>query len=228
MSNQSTSGTVETQPTSDGVARQLGRQVEDATRKYKGGTERAQLAMGHPNFSEEWYSFLSRLAEEQALRLPLIQRPTWKVLTRTCDDANSYTADLKAGGFRIGDWAADIMKKAGFKKGFDITTLELVIASGTELTSKERPTTAEIYEGIHNVNGELIPAWAGPELRKQYPDQPVGEVLIMAMETITASDGRPGVFSVGHADRVRWLYTRWARPGYRWDGDGRWVFLRRK
>jgi len=228
MSNQSTSGTVETQPTSDGVARQLGRQVEDATRKYKGGTERAQLAMGHPNFSEEWYSFLSRLAEEQALRLPLIQRPTWKVLTRTCDDANGYTADLKAGGFRIGDWAADIMKKPGFKKGFDITSLELVTATGTELTGKETPTTAEIFEGIHNANGDLLPAWAGPELRKQYPDQPNGEVLIIAMETIAGSGGSPYVFGVGHDVNDRWLGTGWDSSDYRWDGSFRWVFLRRK
>jgi len=228
MSDQSTSGTAKIQPTSDGVAKQLGRQVEDATRNYRGGTERAQRAMGHPDFSERLYILYDELDAEQSLRLPILQRPTWKTLQRTCDDAKGYTADLKAGGFRIGDWAADIMKKPGFNKGFDIQSVELVSATGTELTGKQEPTTAEIYEGIRKANGELLPAWAGPELRKQYPDQPNGEVIIIAMETITDSDGDPNVFFVVHGDYGRWLGADRGFPGYHWDGLFRWVFLRRK
>lgn len=227
MRNQHTSSIVN--PVGSGLAKHLGRMVEDAMPDYPGGTAKAELAKGHPGFSDELYELIDSLAVEQALRLPLMQRPTWKVLNRTCSNAKGYTADLKAGGFqKIGDWANHIMKKHGFKKGFDVTSVELGSATGKELTGSDEPTTAKIHDAIRRVGGELCPAWVGPELRKQYPDQPNGEVLIIAMETIADSGGYPRVFSVGHDGSGRWLSTRWDYPAYRWLGNDRWVFLRRK
>lgn len=227
MLDQSTSGTTAAQPTSAGVAKQLGRQVEDASRKYRGGTDRAQLALGHPQFSEQLYDLLDKLADEQALRLPLLKRPVWMILQRTCTDARAYTADLKEAGFRIGDWAVDIMKKPGFKQGFDIDSVNLVSATGMELTGKAEPTTAEIFQGIRKANGELCPPWVGPELRKQYPDQPAGEVIIVAMETITGSGGFSYLFRVHRVDNDRWLNADWGDPGRHWFGSDRWVFRRK-
>ena len=182
MEDQRTSGTARNQPISDGVAMHLGRQVEDAIRNYPGGPEKAELAKSHPGFNEQLYDLLDKLSADLALRLPLMQRPTWKTLQRTCNDAKGYTADLKADGSRISDWAVNIMKKLTFKKGFDKSSVELQSATTKELTGKDAATTTEVFEAIRKAGGELCPAWVGPELSKQYTDQPLGEWRLVAME----------------------------------------------
>lgn len=229
MEDQRTSGASTVEPVTDGQAELLERVIFDAMKSYPGGKERAELAKGHPDLRKELWGLFDKLSADQALRLPLMERPVWMTLNRTCDDAKAYTADLKAGGFRISDWSADIMKKPGFKKGFDIDSVDLVSATGTELTGKSEPTTAEIFEGIRKAGGDLLPAWTGPELRKQqHPDQPNGEVLVIAMEPIADSVGDPSVFRVAPGDGARWLDTRWGYPDNRWRGGVHWVFRRRK
>ncbi|MEZ4210460.1 MAG: hypothetical protein R3B38_01985 [Patescibacteria group bacterium] len=220
--DQRTSGTIE--PVTDGQSDLL----IQVTKNYPGGKDKLELAKGHSDFKNRVWGLLDVLANERVLQLPIEQRPIWKSLQRTCDDAKAYTADLKAGGFRISDWSADIMKKPGFKKGFDINSVDLVSATGTELTGKSEPTTTEIFDAICKAGGDLLPAWAGPEMRKQYPDQPKGEVLIIAMEPIADSDGSPLVFHVFHDDHGRWLDAYWGSPGRLWYGSHRWVFARLK
>jgi hypothetical protein len=186
------------------------------------------LAKGHPNFKKCLHELLDKLADERALQLPIEQRPIWRSLQRTCNDAASYITDLEANNFEVSRWSRDIMGKDAFTQGFDIDSVDLVSATGTELTGKSEPTTREIFEGIRKAGGDLLPAWAGPELRKQYSDQPKGEVLIIAMEPITDSDGDPGVFGVNLSVNDRRLGTCWDRPDDRWIGGYRWVFARRK
>jgi len=212
------------EPVSDGQSDLL----VQATKNYPGGKDKLNLAKGHPGFKKRLHELLDELADERALQLPVEERPTWKSLQRTCDDAKGYITDLEANNFRISDWARDIMGKNGFSQGFDIDSVGLVIASVKELTGQGLATTAEIYDAIRKVGGELCPAWVGPELRKQYPDQLKGEWLVMAMETITGSAGDPHVFSVHHGAHDRLLSTHWVYPDYHWLGNYRFLFCRRK
>lgn len=41
---------------------------------------------------------------------------------------------------------------------------------------------------------ELCPAEVGPHLREQYEDQPIGEVVYIAMESVVDSSGKPALF----------------------------------
>ncbi len=76
---------------------------------------------------------------------------------------------------------------------------------------------------------ELCEAEDGPRLREQYQDQPNGEVLWIAMERISGSDGHPFVFVVHRFDGgARWLNARWTDPSGRWGLDRRIVFRFRK
>lgn len=224
MKNQRTSTTA---PVSEGLAELLGRMVKDAAKKYQGGTAKADLVKGHPDFVERTYDLWDILADEQALRLPIIERPAWKVLQRTCNDAKSYISALESGGYKIANWARNIMNKPAFMAGFYVDSIELMLATTKELTGKDAATTAEVFEAIRKV-GSLCPAWAGPELRKQYSDQPNGEWLHIAMEPIADSDGDLNVFHVGHDGDYRWLHSHDGRPGSVWDGNYRWLFVRGK
>jgi hypothetical protein len=43
----------------------------------------------------------------------------------------------------------------------------------------------------------------------------------------TDSDGDPNVFNVEHDDNDRWLNTNYDNPDNVWNGNNRWVFVRR-
>lgn len=76
---------------------------------------------------------------------------------------------------------------------------------------------------------ELCEPEDGVQLRRQYEDQLDGEILWMAMERITGSDGHPHVFFVKrNDDGVRWLYTVWTFPDVTWLLDTRIVFRLRE
>ncbi|MSR71254.1 MAG: hypothetical protein EXS50_01080 [Candidatus Taylorbacteria bacterium] len=72
---------------------------------------------------------------------------------------------------------------------------------------------------------ELCEPEDGPQLRLQYQDQSKDEVLWIAMDRITDSDGNPSVFCVGrYGDGDRWLNAPLASESDRWDLGNRVVF----
>lgn len=200
------------------------------TKNYPGGKEKLELARANSDFRKNIWVVLDDLADEKTRLLSIERRPIWRTLQRTNDDAKGYIADFKVSNFKITGKARDIIEDDGFGQGFAIDSVELVVASGAELTGKDKPTTAEIFEGVRKVNGVLLPTWGGPELRKQYSDQPKGETLIIAMETVTNSGGYAHVFGVVRSsDGCCRLRACLCDTIYRWwDGDTRWVFCRRK
>lgn len=137
------------------------------------------------------------------------------------------------------NWAKDIMGKPAFTVAEKQEPVDLVSISLRNLRFTESPRTDEFMTArfcadwsAKHLDGQVIELCAsedGPQLRRQYEDQPKGECVWMAMERITASDGYPDVFSVKHdGDGTRWLDGRCANPGRRWDLDDRIVFRLRK
>ena len=117
-----------------------------------------------------------------------------------------------------------------------ITLIDLCPA---DLGFTENPTTTELFDvkrlatwSAANLDGyviELCLAEVGPHLAVQYKDQPKGEVLWIAMERISGSDGYSSVFGVKRSgDGKLWLYDDWANPGGRWRLVNRFVFRLRK
>ena len=107
MDNQHTSNV--DNPVGSGLAKHLGRMVEDAMPDYPGGTAKADLAKGHPDFSDKLYELIDGLATEQAIRLPIIQRPPWKTIELgTQSNANGYREALEQIGFRISNGARSV------------------------------------------------------------------------------------------------------------------------
>jgi hypothetical protein len=152
---------------------------------------------------------------------------TWKTIKiGTQKSVKDLTKALTGNGFRISDWAGDILKKITLADAE--TEIELVLVSVADLGFTKATRRDAIYDRAKELGLDLVPAEAGPQLRLQYTDQPMNEWMLMAMEPITDSDGAPYVFSVGRHDDGRWLRSSDGNPGITWDPDDRWVFARRK
>lgn len=148
----------------------------------------------------------------------------WKTITLGLHQSPSaYRAALKANGYRIGDYAGQILDKV--KASETETQLDLVVKTVADLGFKKGATYQQIYDRAIELGLELCPAEVGPTLRLQYPDQPYGEWLRIAMELISASDGRLRVFGVDRGSGWRWLVSSGGYPDYFWDAADRWVFV---
>jgi hypothetical protein len=139
----------------------------------------------------------------------------------------------------LGDWAKDMMTKPAFTTVDTEGTADLVFLSLKDLGFTESPRTDEFMTAqfcadwsAKHLDGQVIELCLpedGPHLRLQYNEQPKGEIVWMAMERITDSDGKPDVFYVKrHDDGVRWLSAGCAFPDSRWSLDYRVVFRLRK
>jgi len=140
--------------------------------------------------------------------------------------ADEFRRALRDGGFRISGWASDILGNPAFKVASEETEVDLIKVTVAELGFKEGVRRDQIYERAKEFGLELCPAEVGPQLRLRYKDQPNGEWILVAMEPIFASDGRPGLFFVGRPASGLWLGGRWGRPGLFWGADHLWVFCR--
>jgi len=139
---------------------------------------------------------------------------------------DAFRSDLRVYGFRISDWARDILGKPAFSAADKETELDLVVVSVAELGFKDGATRKDTYKRAQDIGLELCPAEVGPQLRLQYADQPMNEWLRIGMEPITGSDGDLSVFDVGHVGSGLWLIANVGFPGRFWHADSRWVFVR--
>lgn len=94
-----------------------------------------------------------------------------------------------------------------------------------ELGFKNGARRDAIYARAIELGLQLCPAEVGPALRLQYPDQPYGEWLRIAMEPVAVSVGFLEVFGVGLDSDGRWLDSRYGGPADVWRAFNRWVFV---
>jgi hypothetical protein len=144
---------------------------------------------------------------------------------KTADD---FRHALKDDGNRIGDWGDDILGKPAFTASSEETEVNLVVASVAELGFKDGATREDIYKRAQELGLELCPPEVGPQLRLQYKDQPKGELLIIGMEPIAASDKYLNLFCVEHLDVCPCLCGTHGHPYHLWGGFSRFVFISRK
>jgi len=155
------------------------------------------------------------------------QFSTWKTINLgTHKSSNDLAMALKSAQFRIGEYAAQILKKIAIAPG--TTEIELVNVSVRELGFKKRATSAQINARAMELGLDLVPAEVGPQLRLQYPDQPYGERVLIGMDPIGNSEGDPSVFGVVHELGGRSLGTSCGDAECFWIAELRWVFAHRK
>lgn len=153
--------------------------------------------------------------------------PTWKTLKLgTHKDAAALKQSLVDEGFKIGFWAEDVFGKVTVSS--EEKDVDLVVLSVAELGFKKGARYDQICAKAQELGLELCPDEVGPQLRKQYKDQPKGEWIVVAMKALADSDGDLIVFNVGHGDDGLWLSGYHGDPGSHWVAGDRFVFVRRK
>jgi hypothetical protein len=153
----------------------------------------------------------------------------WKtIVLGTLLNPSALIRELEAKGLKISDYARDIMGKKEFAIASSETTVDLVIRSVKELGFTRATPLREIYAKAQEIGLGLCPAEVGPQLRLQYTDQPIGEILWIAMESISVSDGSAFVFRVRRDGGGQWLNASWNDLDDSWNPGDRFVFVARK
>ena len=153
----------------------------------------------------------------------------WKTIKLgTIKNADEFRKALKKAGFKISDWANNIIGKPAFTVASSEEEIELVNLSVEELGFKNGAKYGDICTRAKELGLELCPNEVGPQLRLQYKDQPKGEWLRIAMEPITVSLGYLLIFDVEHGGDDLWLYSRIGHSFGFCDANYRFVFRLRK
>lgn len=135
---------------------------------------------------------------------------------------------LASEGYRVSDYASDLLKNHNFTTLPDKQTISLVKTTASAMGLTRNPTTDQIYEKANELGWDLCPAEVGPHLRLEYTDQPVNERLYIGMKQITVRCFFPSVFEVTRQAGYSWLDARSINPTERLDPKTRWVFSPRK
>ncbi len=137
-----------------------------------------------------------------------------------------YETELGQKGFRIGDYAKQILAK--MKTAKERQALDFVRLTVEDLGFDEVTPYSEICRRAKELGLDLSPAEAGPAFRLSKTDEPIGEWTITAMESLAGSDGALNVFDVGRYGGGRWLDAHGGRPDSQWLPGDAFLFLRRK
>jgi len=130
---------------------------------------------------------------------------------------------LEGNGFRVGDYAKQVLRSPDFKPTNGVTT-EVAVLKGMLFEDNDRITKKIRAEAdkrkLSKPNAELACL-----IREKFTDKEIeamGLIWIVAMhEPINDSDGDPSLLNADRYVDGRWLGACYDRPGRRWDrGDG--------
>ena len=133
---------------------------------------------------------------------------------------------LLQNGFKIGDWANDVMQSAEFSLARDEREVNLVRVSGRSLGFTEATHRDDVYARALIMGLSLCPLEVGPHLRLALLTQPHLESLQIGMEPQKDSEGHQSEFRVVHAhDCQLFLAGDHRHPSDIWCLDEEFVFV---
>jgi len=119
----------------------------------------------------------------------------WRTITLgTYSGVDAYRRALDSAGIKVGDAADEILGRPAFRYGRMKTDVELVLLSAADLGVESESSLADVYKRARQVGLELCPAEVGPQLRLDYRNQPLGEVLHIAMQPVAMYSKEPTIF----------------------------------
>jgi hypothetical protein len=154
--------------------------------------------------------------------------PIWKTISLgTYANARGIREALRAAQCGIGDLAGEILYRPAFKVSKARMEVDLVVFSVAALGfGANGATLADIYARAGEFGFELCSAEAAAQLRLQYLDQPLGELLHIAMEPVVTSVGEVAYLIVGNAGAGLFIIAGSARADLMLAPTVRFVFVR--
>jgi hypothetical protein len=170
-----------------------------------------------------WLNALKKMLRgEQPWGIP----PTFDVTTDG-RGGEQFITDLEKNGFRVGDYAKQLLRNVKFVATNGVT-YKLAVIMGDEFSDDER-TNKNIREVAH-ARGLVDPTVElGPYLREMFSDEYLKKMglwaLILMHEHIYDSGGDLCMLVVDRIDAGRWLGTYYGDPGSWWSREFGFVFL---
>jgi hypothetical protein len=119
-----------------------------------------------------------------------------KIAFGTYKGVDAYRRALDSAGIKIGNAADEILGRPAFSFGTMKTDVDLVLVSAADLGVEMESSLAGVYKRARQVGLELCPAEVGPQLRLDYRNQPLGEALDIAMESLATYSGDPTILTL--------------------------------
>lgn len=161
----------------------------------------------------------------------VVPLPVWKTIKlgtglMTADD---FCRAIKKMGYHISGSANNILDNRAFTVADKGTEVDLVVISVADLdlnnTNGNGTMRKDIYRRAKKLGMKICPPEVGPQLRLQYQDQPMSELLVIGMKPINVSDGHPRLFRVERGYNGLWLDGPRGYSDRFWNDLSRWVFL---
>lgn len=133
---------------------------------------------------------------------------------------------LESRGFRVGEYAKQLLRSADFKPTTGVTT-DIAALKGTLFEDDDR-ITKKIRTLARGLKFEAPNAEVACLIRDKFSDEEIeamGLTWIITMhEPIEDSDGYPGLLGAGRDGSGRWLRAYSGRPDDRWVRDDGFAF----
>jgi hypothetical protein len=137
----------------------------------------------------------------------------------------AYRNALDVAAVRVGDSANEILGRPAFRYVNAKEKIDLVIRSGADLgLESEAASLASVYSRARLLGLALCPAEVGLQLRLDYANQPLGEVLHIAMEPVATYAGDLTILALMNAGTGPLLIGSDGRPEFMVPRSFRFVF----
>jgi hypothetical protein len=154
--------------------------------------------------------------------------PVWKTIALgTYANARELREALRVAQCGIGDLAGEILYRPAFKVSKTRMDVDLVVRTVAALGfGANGASLADVYTRARALGLELCPDEVAAELRLQYLDQPVGELLHIAMEPAVTAVGDTAHLIVGNGGAGLLIIAVSARADAMLAPTVRFVFVR--
>ena len=154
--------------------------------------------------------------------------PIWKTITLgTFGHPSALRQALQAARCRIGSLATDVLGQPDFTIADTRTQVGLTVLSVADLGfGPAGASRGAFYRRAAQLGLDLCPIELAPQLRLQYRDQPIGEILHIATEPILTAAGEIVGLSVGNGGAGLFLVAGSAQRDLVVPSGVRFVFIR--
>ncbi len=152
----------------------------------------------------------------------------WKTikLRAVYENGDDFCRAVMNRTYRLGKEARDILRSKDFTFTIKPKELDLVFVPFRSLGIDDYWRYDTICDLARKLGLELCPPEVGPWLRMGYPEQPMGETIVIAMNALFDTTGNLRIFTLSHKDDgTKWLSTYAGHSGYTWSRDRQFVFV---